>query len=143
MSSDMYDMSMQHQHTCTCRRITMLCYMYTSCFLCVGWFLTYLLRENQVNTTFKGDLCYKGHFLLSQLKQPLRGHLTNCWVPLLSSILTLYQLMMHICVMSSHKPIIIYMRGLILGVNTLYRLFCFFKLFSMVGKGLREGSTVS
>ena len=26
--------------------------------------------------------------------------------------------------------------GLILGVNTLYRLFCFFKLFLMVGKGL-------
>ncbi len=44
--------------------------------------------------------------------------------------------MMHICVMSSHKPIRIYMGGLILGVNTLYRLFCFFKLFPMVGKGL-------
>ncbi len=42
--------------------------------------------------------------------------------------------MMHICVMSFHKPIRIYMGGLILGVNTLYRLFCFFKLFSMVGK---------
>ncbi len=28
------------------------------------------------------------------------------------------------------------MGGLILGVNTLYRLFCFFKLFPMVGKGL-------
>ncbi len=28
-----------------------------------------------------------------------------------------------------HKPIIIYMGGLILGINTLYRLFCFFKLF--------------
>ncbi len=26
--------------------------------------------------------------------------------------------------------------GLILGVNTLYSLFCFFKLFPMVGKGL-------
>ena len=26
--------------------------------------------------------------------------------------------------------------GLILGVNTLYRLFCFFKLFLMDGKGL-------
>ncbi len=49
--------------------------------------------------------------------------------------LTLYQPMTHICVMSSHKPIRIYMWGLILGVNTLYRLFCF-KLFSMVGKGL-------
>ncbi len=44
--------------------------------------------------------------------------------------------MTHICVMSSHKPISIYMGGLILGVNTLYRLFCFFKLFPMVGKGL-------
>ncbi len=38
-------------------------------------------------------------------------------------ILTLYQPMTHICVMSSHKPIRIYMGGLILGVNTLYRLF--------------------
>ncbi len=28
------------------------------------------------------------------------------------------------------------MEGLILGVNTLYRLFCFFKLFPMVSKGL-------
>ncbi len=47
--------------------------------------------------------------------------------------------MMHICVISSHKPIRIYMPGsLILGVNTLYRLYCFFKLFPMVGKGLKE-----
>ncbi len=44
--------------------------------------------------------------------------------------------MTHICVMSSHKPIKIYMGGLIPGVNTLYRLFCYFKLFPMVGKGL-------
>ncbi len=51
------------------------------------------------------------------------------------SYLTLYQPMTHICIMSSHKPIRIYMGGLILGV-TLYRLFCFFKLFPMVGKGL-------
>ena len=29
---------------------------------------------------------------------------------------------------------------LILGVNTLYRLFCFFKLFLMVGKGLMESN---
>ncbi len=50
--------------------------------------------------------------------------------------LTLYQPMTHICVMSSHKPIRIYMGGLILGINTLYKLFCFFKLFPMVGKGL-------
>ncbi len=28
--------------------------------------------------------------------------------------------------------------SLILGVNTLYRFFCFFKLFPMVGKGLNE-----
>ncbi len=34
--------------------------------------------------------------------------------------------------MSSHKAIQIYMGG----VNTLYRLFCFFKLFPIVGKGL-------
>ncbi len=32
------------------------------------------------------------------------------------------------------------MGGLILGVNTLYRLFCFFKLFPMVGKGLKHGT---
>ncbi len=50
--------------------------------------------------------------------------------------------MMHICVMSSHKPIRIYMRVLLLGVNTLYRLFCFFKLFPMVGKGLMYIYTV-
>ncbi len=57
----------------------------------------------------------------------------------LYKVLTLYQPMTHIiCVMSSYnyKPIRIYMGGLILGVNTLYRLFCFFKLFPMVGKGL-------
>ena len=29
---------------------------------------------------------------------------------------------------------------LILGVNSLYRLFCFFRLFLMVGKGLTEKS---
>ncbi len=45
--------------------------------------------------------------------------------------------MMHIYVMNSHKPIRIYMGGLILGVNSLYRPFCFFKLFPMVGKGLK------
>ncbi len=43
--------------------------------------------------------------------------------------------MTRICVMSSHKPIGIYIGVLILGGNTLYRLFCFFKLFPMVGKG--------
>ncbi len=53
----------------------------------------------------------------------------------LMPVLTLYQPMTHICVMSSHKPIRIYMGGLILGVNTLYRLFSFFKLFPMSGKG--------
>ncbi len=41
-----------------------------------------------------------------------------------------------ICVMSSHKPIRIYMEGLILGVNTLYRVFCFFKLFIVSSKEL-------
>ncbi len=30
------------------------------------------------------------------------------------------------------------MGGLILGVNTLYRLFCLFKLFPLVSKGLRS-----
>ena len=37
----------------------------------------------------------------------------------------------------SHKPIRIYIGGLILGVNTLYMLFCFFKLFAVVGNELR------
>ncbi len=41
-------------------------------------------------------------------------------LPTLGSSLTLYQPMTHICVMSSHKPIIIYIVGLILGVNTYY-----------------------
>ncbi len=53
-------------------------------------------------------------------------------------LLTLYQPMTHICVMSSHKPIRIYMGVLILGINTLYTLFCFFNLFPMVDKGLRS-----
>ncbi len=51
--------------------------------------------------------------------------------------LTLYQPMTHICVMSSHKPIRIYMEGLILGVNTLYRVFCFIKLFIVGSKELK------
>ncbi len=51
---------------------------------------------------------------------------------------TLHQPTMHIYIMGSHKPIMIYMGGLILGINTLYRLFCFFKLFPMVGKGLNQ-----
>ncbi len=55
---------------------------------------------------------------------------------------TLYQPMTHKCVMSSHKPIRIYMGGLILGVNTLYRLFCFFKLFPMIDKGLNQFTTI-
>ncbi len=52
----------------------------------------------------------------------------------------------YICVMSSLKPIRLYMGGLILGVNTLYRFFCFSKLFPMVGKGLmvqRHGTSIS
>ncbi len=46
--------------------------------------------------------------------------------------------MTQICVMSSHKHITICMEGLVLGVNTLYRLFCFFQLFPMVGKVLNQ-----
>ncbi len=40
-----------------------------------------------------------------------------------------------------HKPIRIYryVEGLILGINTLYMLFYFFKLFPVVGKGLING----
>ena len=41
----------------------------------------------------------------------------------------------------SHKLMGIYMGGLILGVNTLYRLFCFFKLFASGGKGLKQAMT--
>ncbi len=40
-----------------------------------------------------------------------------------------------LCVMSSHKPKIIYMGGLILGINTLYRLFCFLSCFLWSVKG--------
>ena len=61
--------------------------------------------------------------------------------------LTLYQPMTHICVMSVllffHKSIRIYMEVIILGTNTLYSVFCFFKALlpeqvwsDMVGKGL-------
>ncbi len=48
--------------------------------------------------------------------------------------------MTHICMYASRAPISLnnLHGGLILGVNTLYRLFCFFKLFPMVGKGLIE-----
>ncbi len=53
-----------------------------------------------------------------------------------ATILTLYQPMTHICVMSCHKPIRIYMGGLILGVNTLYRLFCFLSCFLWSVKNL-------
>ncbi len=57
---------------------------------------------------------------------------TEHWQPM--AILSLYQPMTRICIMSSHKPIRIYM-----GVNTLYGLFCFFKKFLIVGKGLIQG----
>ncbi len=40
--------------------------------------------------------------------------------------------------MSSLTSIRIYMGGLILGITTWYRLFCFFKLLPMVGKGLMD-----
>ena len=36
----------------------------------------------------------------------------------------------------THKSIRIYIGGLILGVNTLYMFFCFFKLFAVVGNEL-------
>jgi len=41
---------------------------------------------------------------------------------------------------NTHKLIRIYMRGLILGVNTLYMLSCFLKQFALVGKGLIESN---
>ncbi len=53
------------------------------------------------------------------------------------TLLTLYQPMTAFAVMASHKPIRIYMEGLILGVNTLVHGFSFFKLFLMVGKELK------
>ena len=37
---------------------------------------------------------------------------------------------------NTHKPIRIYIGGLILGVNTLYMLYCFFELFAVVGNEL-------
>ncbi len=61
--------------------------------------------------------------------QPCPGH--KCYQTHKLFNLTLYQPMTYICVMSSHKPIRIYMGRLILDINTLYRLFCFFKLFPM------------
>jgi len=39
---------------------------------------------------------------------------------------------------NAHKLIRIYMEGLLLGVNTLYMLYCFLKQFALVGKGLRQ-----
>jgi len=46
-------------------------------------------------------------------------------------VLTLYLPRMHICVTSVllffHRPISIYMEVIILGANTLYNVFCFFK----------------
>ncbi len=42
--------------------------------------------------------------------------------------------------MSSHRPIKNYIGVLILGVNSLYRDFCFFKLFPMGCKGLNTKS---
>ncbi len=81
----------------------------------------------------------------------------GCWVWKLSSTKYSTYLSIKICtlaykcfnplstndayIMSSHKPIRIYMGDLILGDNTLYRLFCFFKLFPMVGKGLTRTTT--
>ena len=37
----------------------------------------------------------------------------------------------------THKPIRIYIGGLILGINTLYMLFYFFKLLAVVGNELK------
>ena len=64
-------------------------------------------------------------------------------------LVTLYQSMTHICVMSVllffHKSIRINMEVIILGANTLYSVFCFFKALlpeqvwsGMVGKGLMQ-----
>ncbi len=76
-------------------------------------------------TCFPSSSTYRGYYILWH---HYRGY---SFVPSMVN-----QPMTHICVMSSHKPIRIYMGGLILGVNTLYMLLCFFKLFPMLGKGL-------
>ena len=44
--------------------------------------------------------------------------------------------MTHICVIAPISPYEFIWGVLILGINTLYRRFCFFELFLMVGKGL-------
>ncbi len=40
---------------------------------------------------------------------------------------------------NTHKLMAFYMEGLILGVNTMYMLFCFFKLFLIVCIGISRG----
>jgi len=42
---------------------------------------------------------------------------------------------------NAHKLIRIYMGGLLLGVNTLYMISCFLRLFALLGKGLTAAST--
>ncbi len=41
--------------------------------------------------------------------------------------------------MNTHKLMGFYMEGLVLGVNTMYMLFCFFKLFLVGCIGISEG----
>ncbi len=50
------------------------------------------------------------------------GHI----ILVVSASLTLYSLKFSDAPGAAHKPIRIYMGGLILGVNTLYMIFCFF-----------------
>ncbi len=57
--------------------------------------------------------------------------------------LTLYTLQCPKVHIIFHKAIRIYMGGLILGVNTLYRVVCFLKLFIIGGKGLRNGCLIN
>ncbi len=77
-----------------------------------------------------GILCHASSMTVSTPTHFFQPHIPLC------PELTLCQPMTHIHVMSSRKPIRIYMEGFILGVNTLYRLFCFFKLFPIGGKSL-------
>ncbi len=52
----------------------------------------------------------------------------NCIMIAQQTVLTLYQPITHICVMSTHKNLY---GGLILGVNTLYRLFCLIPIYQV------------
>ncbi len=100
------------------------------------------MPHNDLTLLWEGCNCLRLGYTIFLAHSKTTAMATKCINKQRTSLLhlTLYQPMTHICIMSSHKSIRIYMGGLILGVNTLYRLFCFFKLFPMVGKGLSSSS---